>query len=183
MKKYMHAGAMAILMLIFAAMYVACDSKDEPEAEVNANLVSFSWRGHTYESEDRPDPDKKFLIAVYSKETRQLSVTLEDLSIYPRSGYKGLIISKGKNIEIGFSIPVWDIPVESPAHRDLIWDIEVSKSASGPCSVGIYYLGKNSTDSPESLFQNGYLLTTLELDLDSDFIRMFEVNLPGLVFK
>ena len=177
MKKYIHAGAMAILMFIVAAMSVACDSKDEPG--IRPILVSFSWNDPNYDSyEDHLDryTDKKKLVAEYSKKKRQLSITFENMCIYARSRYKGLFISESNSIGIGFSVPYVDGLVESPTHKDLKWIIEVP--CSGKYSIGIYYMGLNSIIFPSAQFRNGLLLTTLELDLDSDFTRTFKVEMP-----
>lgn len=172
MKKYMHAGVMAVLMLIVAAICVACDSKDEPES--SPRLVSFSWdnpkdNSHFY-------PDETTLVAEYSEKERQLSITFENMCIYARDGYKGFITSEGNNIGIGFSVPYNNGLVESPTLKDLKWIVEVP--CSGQYAIEIYYIGVCNTFFPSYQIRNSLLLTTLDLDLDSDFTRTFKVRMP-----
>ena len=176
MKKYMHAGAMAILMFIVAAIFVACDSRDKPE--VCPKLVSFSWDDPKHDPYEDRDlyPDKKLLTAEYSEKEKQLTITLEGMCIYARSGYKGFTTSEGNNIGIGFSVPYVDGLVESPTHKDLKWIVKVPYS--GQYSVEIYYMGLCNTVFPSAQLRNGLLLTTIELDLDSDFTRTFKVEMP-----
>ncbi len=98
------------------------------------------------------------------------------MCIYARSGYKGFITSEDNNIGIGFSVPYVDGLVESPTYKDLKWIVEVP--CSGHYSVEIYYMGVNSTVFPSDQLRNGLLLTTLNLDLDSDFTQTFKVKMP-----
>ena len=172
----MHAGAMSLLMFIVAAISVACDSKDEPEGR--PILVSFTWDNPTHDPYENLElyPDKKILVAEYSEKERRLSITFEGICIYARSRYKGLFISESNSIGIGFSVPYVDGLVESPTHKDLKWIVEVP--CSGKYIIGIYYMGLNSIIFPSAQFRNGLLLTTLELDLDSDFTQTFKVKMP-----
>lgn len=180
MKKYIQVGVRVLICFIVTTMFVACDSKDEPE--VCSKLVSFSWDDPKHDPYEDRDlyPDKKLLIAEYSEKDKQLSITLEGMCIYARSGYKGFTTSEGNNIGIGFSVPYVDGLVESPTYKDLKWIVKVPYS--GQYSVEIYYMGLCNTVFPSAQLRNGLLLTTLELELDSDFTQDFTIKMPQSMF-
>ena len=181
MKKYMHAGAMAILMLIVAAGFVACDSKDEPEISASANFVSLKWDNDHYNDPDFEDlhyREIRTVKAVYSAETRLLELTYKYSDQLPFDGYRGLMLAEGDDLSVGFSYP--DMTLGGKIYPEcrhsvsFIWVIKINKP--GKYSVGIYDLGINSVWFVSKQFKHGRRLATIELDFGSDFNKTFKLE-------
>lgn len=181
MKKYMHAGAMAILMFIVAAISVACDSKDEPETSASANFVSLKWDSPngSYREPDLEDFHKgiRTVKAIYSAETGLLELTYKYAEQLAFDGYRGLMLAERDDLSVGFSTPdvtAGGLYPDCQHKVSLTWVIKINKP--GKYSVGIYDLGINSVWFASEQFKRGRRLATVELDLGSDFNKTFKLE-------
>lgn len=171
MDKKLQKGLLAAVICIVTALAGSC-SKDEPDNETGAVLTSFEYVRF---SPDEPYYDflRKWVTVDYSAENGFMSVRLDYADEYDLGQLRGFAIEENDVISIGYSVPELHALPDCEPRTSMTWTLFVT--GHGKRSIGIYDLGYNNRLPVITQFKKGRVLTTIEVDLDKDFSKTFEI--------
>ena len=170
--KELQKKLVASAICIVAALAVAC-SKDDPGNETGAALDSFEYE---YFSPKEPDYDflRKWVAVDYSADNGFMSVRLDYADEYDLGHLRGFAIEENDVISLGYSVPEVHALPDCVPRTSMTWTLYVK--GHGKRSIEIYNLGYNNHLPVGTQFMKGRMLTTIEVDLDKDFSKIFEIT-------